>query len=244
MAPLRALQRRSEGLPRRAATIAGLILVAGCRPHPVAVPPAPISAPSEVSPEIPRKKSHLPPGTVLARTLADLTPEADPGPKALLSLGISAAAPKNSPPTTEFPVAIVRRHEGSETSLSLLTGGEAIEREIYDVRDGHFRVVAAGEGTFAPPLELLRPPVAEGPAGTWKGSLVYAGISREAHASVEAHRDGKDVRIDVALLVATDPGRPPLRRNLTFWFRKGRGVVRRSFAEVSSRRPPEEPWQP
>lgn len=187
------------------------------------------------------KRASSSSGGALAVSSATLMPQASPGEAATLRLG---AATGKGAAATEFPVTLRSRREGSASTLELVTGGETLERETYEARAEAFRVVAAGDDSFAPPLDLLRYPVREGDVWEWQGKVIYAGVSREAHAKVKVAKEGEEIRSDVALSVAADPGRPELQRRLTFWFRRGKGVVRRSFGDVSSRYPTGEAWRP
>ena len=181
---------------------------------------------------------------VLATSPAALAPDASPGTTATLRLGAPPTDKRGALSTTEFEVTVAREAHGSDVSFRLLSGGEALEREVYESRPSAFRIVSAADDTFAPPLDLLRYPAREGDAWNWKGKAVYAGVSRDARADVRVSSQGGDVRSDVTLFVDTDSGRPPIRRDLVFWFRKGKGVVARSFGETSSRRPVGEAWRP
>lgn len=174
-------------------------------------------------------------GAVLAASAAELRPDASPGTAASLRLGTGDGG---------FEVALRESRKGPELALEMLSGGETLEREVYRSEGGAFGVARAGDDAFRPAIDLLRFPLREGDAWAWKGKVAYAGASRVAHAEVAVVRDGQDVRSDVALFVANDPGRPELKRSLSFWFRKGRGGVGRRFGDVSSRFPQGEPWRP
>ena len=171
-------------------------------------------------------------------------PDASPGGRAVLRLGTPPTSRRATVPATEFDVEVVRAQDGRDSVLRLLVGHEPLEREVYESRADAFRVVTAGDDGFAPPLDLLRYPARDGASWAWEGKVVYAGISREASARVTVGRDGDDLRSDVALSIRADQGRTPLERRLSFGFRKGHGVVRRAFGDVSSRRPVGEPWRP
>lgn len=173
-----------------------------------------------------------------------LAPDASPGERATLRLGAPPDAKRVAVPGTEFEVQVNRAQQGHDTVLRLSIDREALEREVYESRTEAFRVVAAGDDAFAPPLDLLRYPVREGASWDWEGKVVYAGISRAAQAVVTVSRDGEELRSDVKLSLVADEGRPSLKRTFSFGFRKGHGVVRRAFGDVSARRPVGEPWRP
>ena len=74
--------------------------------------------------------------------------------------------------------------------------------------------------------------------------MTYAGTPRDARADVVVAQAGEEILSEVTLFVATDVGRPELKRSLKFWFRKGQGVARRAFGDVSARFPQGETWPP
>ena len=211
------------------------VVLLGCAPKRAAL--------RTISPPPPSKPRSPANGTLLSSSLADLAPGASPGERANLRLGAPPKDGRNAPTAMEFEVAIRRKTEGDETALRLLAEKETIERENYESLPESFRLVSTGEDAFVPPLDAIRFPARQGDAWSWKGRVVYAGISRAARAEVALSRDGGDVRSEVALVVAA-PGGPERHRTLVFFFRKGQGVVARSFGDVSARWPLEESWRP
>lgn len=181
---------------------------------------------------------------MLFDSASTLRPDASPGEKATLRLGAPPTDKRAALSAMEFEVGLRGGAHGAETFLTLSSGGEILEREAYESKPEAFRVVSTPDDAFAPPLDLLHYPVRDGATWNWEGKVVYAGISRDAHADVAISRDGDDVRSGVALFVEADAGRPEIKRNLAFWFRKGKGVIARAFGDASSRRPVGEPWRP
>ena len=181
---------------------------------------------------------------VLAPSPAILAPDASPGLKATLRLGSPPTDKKGSTTAMEFETTVERHAQGAEIAYKLLSGGEVLERETYESKPDAFRIVSTADEAFSPPLDLLRYPVREGAAWNWEGKVVYGGISRDGQADVTISSDGGDVRSVVALAIEAEGSGPEIRRKLVFWFRKGQGVVARSFGEASSRRPVGEPWRP
>lgn len=175
-------------------------------------------------------------GEELAASAAVLKPGASPGATATLRLGSSL--------TTEFEVTLRQHTAGPEVVLELMSGGETLEREVYDAQAQAFRLVAAADDGFAPPIEIVRYPAHDGDVWDWKGKVVYAGSTHDANATITLSKDGEAIRSVVDLKVSADEGRPDLERSMKFWFEPGKGVVRRAFGDVSSRRPSGEPWRP
>lgn len=183
-----------------------------------------------------RPKASVP--ALYAASAAELRPEAAPPAAATLRLGA-----KGNVTPVEFDATLSRSNVPPEVTLSLRTNGETLEREVYESSSGAFRAVGVGDDGFAPSLDLVRYPARDGDAWGWRGRLTYAGASRPADASVSLTRDGGDLRSDVRLHVSADPRLPRIERRLSFWFRKGGGVVGRSSGDVS-RRPKGEAWRP
>lgn len=187
------------------------------------------------------------PAEVLVESAKTFVPEANPGSAATLRLGPRPRAdgkPVKGMVATEFDVSLERSQVGREVTLLLRTQGETIEREIYEIGDSSFRVLRAGDDAFVPGIDLLHFPTRNGDIWSWQGKVLYAGISRPAHAEVSISKEGADVRSGVRLFMGVDANRPEVERNLTFWLRQSKGVIQRSFSDVSSRRPTEEPWHP
>ena len=201
-----------------------VLLALGCAPHP-AVKRA----------GLPRPRPRVPDGTPLAATAAELAPDALPGARATLRLGGAVRGYA----AMEMEVALLRGTEGGNVVVKLLAHGEAVERETYAPSPTAFRAVAVADQAFSPPLDLVRFPARAGDAWDWTGEATYAGKARAARARAALSGEGGEVRCDVALMVEG-----MTEQRLSFGFRKGRGVVRREFGDVSARRPAGEPWRP
>lgn len=177
-------------------------------------------------------------GVTLAESAAILKPDAAPGERAVLRLGEE----KSSVQPTQFEVVVNASRSGAELTLTLNAQGETIERERYDANAERFRVLEAADNTFAPPIGLLRYPVKDGSESEWRGKVVYAGISRPAHAKIDVAKDGDDIKAAIKLSIEADPGRREVEQNLEFWIGPGKGVIRRSFGDTSVRYPVGESW--
>lgn len=184
-------------------------------------------------------------GAFASLSSAGLQPDANPGAKAVLRLGAGdpKKPAKGAIASTEFEVGLVHKKQGSEVTIALQVLGENLEREVYETSPEAFRILTTTEDSFAPGIDLIHFPAKPGESWDWDGKVVYAGVSRPAKAQITLSQDGKDLLSDVRLRISADPGRPELQRQLRFWFSKGKGVVRRAFGEVSSRRPAGEEWQ-
>lgn len=181
-------------------------------------------------------------GAVAFAAFGDLKPDAAPGEQARLIFG----SPKGEKGalSTEFDVTV--RHEAHDktVSIDLETQGETVERELYETSSDAFRLVSTSEDSFAPGIDLLHFPAKEADEWSWDGKVSYGGISRPAQATIKVKKEGSGLVSEVALKIQADAGRPDLDRTLKFWFEKDKGVVRRSFGEVSIRQPVGDSWQP
>lgn len=182
-------------------------------------------------------------GPVLFETFHDLQPAASPGEKAVLRLGDGKTG-KGTVAQTQFEVTLRYEKKAEGVSIELFTQGESIERELYEATPNAFRILSASEDTFSPGIDLVRFPAHDGQDWEWNGKVIYAGISRPAQAKVHLKKEGTGLSSEVALKIQADPGRPDLQRRLRFSFEKDKGVVRRSFGDVSTRLPVGGTWLP
>lgn len=187
--------------------------------------------------------SSSPKGPVVFAAVQDLRPGGSPGKNAILRLGDGKTG-KGTVAPTEFPVTLRYEKKGESVSIELLTQGESIERELYEATPTAFRILAATEDTFAPGIDIVRFPAHDGQDWEWNGKVIYAGISRPAQAKVHLKKEQPGLACEVNLKIQADPGRPDLLRRLRFWFEKDKGVVRRSFGDVSTRLPVGDTWLP
>ena len=167
-------------------------------------------------------------------TTESIRPELAPAPKALLRLaGVKVPV--------EVKYAVVK----NQVNVQLFAHGEVFEKEGYITDPEAFRLQEAADGTYAPPLDLLRFPMHVGDKWSWSGRMVTGGISRPTKATVTTSTGkvyagalGMDaVQVNVDLEIYADPGRSPSKRKLSFWFVPQKGLVRREFGTESIREP-------
>ncbi len=182
-------------------------------------------------------------GPVVFESFRDLQPSANPGEKATLRLGDGKTG-KGTVAPSEFGVTLRYEKKAETVSIELLTQGESIERELYEATPSTFRILSASEDAFSPGIDLVRFPAHDGQDWEWNGKVIYAGISRPAQAKIHVKKEEPGLVCEVNLKIQADPGRPDLQRRLRFWFEKDKGVVRRSFGDVSTRLPVGDTWLP
>jgi hypothetical protein len=75
--------------------------------------------------------------------------------------------------------------------------------------------------------------------------MTSAEIGRQATATITAGNEtlyikglaADTIKVVVDLNLDADPNRPPLKRQLVFWFQKGHGLIKREFGSASIRQP-------
>jgi hypothetical protein len=135
---------------------------------------------------------------------------------------------------------------GSTLRFDLVAHGEVFETEEYEDGPRQFSLLYSGEERYNPPLPLLQFPFGFGDKWDWNGSMTSGGIPRKASATVITASDRlyygnqshETVRVSVGISLSANPGSPPLRRDLTFWFEPQSGIVKRQFGSASIRQPP------
>ena len=172
-------------------------------------------------------------GNTLFQTSADLKPDANPGPKAVLRLL-----------TTDIPVEVSQEVESNDVTLELIAKGEEIEVEKYRSTIEKFELVQAASESFEPPLTLLKFPLEDGAKYSWEGQLKMGEIGPEATAKITVAKDSLNEKgySGAAVLsrveLSFDGGAPTKAvRTLKFWFVEGKGVLKREFDKGSARLP-------
>jgi hypothetical protein len=166
----------------------------------------------------------------------DLQPDAAPGDEAELVLA-----------GTRLPVELRHSQQAEMLTLELLAHGELLEREVYRSLPEEFGLVEASKERYDPPLPLLRFPLQIGETWEWSGTMEMAASPRPVTATVATASDKlylgeaptEAVKVSVHLAIDAGPNLPPAKRELTFWFAPGRGLVRREFGAASHREPPQ-----
>jgi len=171
-------------------------------------------------------------GTGIAiNSSADLQPDADPGPAKIVYAG------------TVIPVQTKRRNEDGDYVMDFWYQGTIMETEKYRSTPTEFDLVNAAGEDYSPPLPLLYFPMNAGDSWKWSGQMVISPTSHNATAVVSTREDEINVgTMAHALVVEVDLSidngtTSPATRKLTFWFVKGKGVVKREFGASTSRIP-------
>ncbi|HVL39777.1 MAG TPA: hypothetical protein VM328_10355 [Fimbriimonadaceae bacterium] len=144
---------------------------------------------------------------------------------------------------TSIPVHVDQKVQEDLVTLVMKAQKEVIEVEQYRCGSESFALRKAAGEVFEPGLPLLRYPVASGERWSWEGHMTNGSLRQPARAEVLARSEkiylGRDpwesVKVVVDLEVQADTG--TTRRELSFWFVPGKGIVKRSFGPGSARLP-------
>ncbi len=166
-------------------------------------------------------------------TAVELLPDALYQPQATLNYG-----------GTPVLVEMKREAAGQEVRFLLSAHGEVLETEVYRSSTSEFSLISIDE-RFEPPLPLLMFPMTLGKPWEWAGELVAGGVRHGAKATISPSTEqlfltktgGVDtVKIDVDLKIDSKTS-TPAKRHLTFWFARGKGIVKREIGTATSREP-------
>lgn len=197
------------------------VALAGCVPEKVSSAKEPANDPVETI-----RKSELDPGAL-------------PYERANLIMG-----------GISIPVDVDRQVKGSEVTIRLLSEGDSLEYEVYELDGSGFRFRTVGirkdDGEqFEPAIPVLRFPVEVGESWTWAGKLVTVASKKgtPATATVSLSKDTLNLaagRADTVLstvVVELDTGAPQkAKREFKFWFSPN-GILKRDFQASSTREP-------
>lgn len=139
----------------------------------------------------------------------------------------------------EIPVTVKSEMIGKLLSVRIYADNTELEHEGYRVEPDAFLLIQAGGETFDPPLPVLKFPLKIGDGWSWTGTLRAGEATSAAEAKVMTIRESlftppsEALRVNVELTLRRGVGS---KRNLSFWFLEGRGLVQREFG-ASIRRP-------
>ena len=123
------------------------------------------------------------------------------------------------------------------------SNGVMLDSEKYQIQPSSFNLVNAAGEDYVQPIPLLKFPMNVGDSWKWSGQMVTGPVARKADAVVTTSDDKVDMGSPAdALLVEVDlsmysGASEPATRRLSFWFVKGKGLVKRDFAGSTSRAP-------
>lgn len=145
---------------------------------------------------------------------------------------------------TPIAVKMTRQANGQEVRFSLSAHDEVLETEVYLSTTSEFALISIDE-RFEPPLTLLKFPMTIGEPWAWTGELVAGGVRHRAKATITPSieqlfltKTGGVDTVKVQIELQIDSKTPnPAKRPLTFWFARGKGIVKREVGTATSREP-------
>lgn len=151
-----------------------------------------------------------------------------------------------------LPVEVSRETNGDEVVFNLVAHGQVLDSETYALgqddkgRPATFSFVSTNDLRFDPPIELLRFPFRVGAkVPQWKGQVREGDQPHNAWAILSSKEETTNLRapysdtlrVDVQLEIETRP--ETTKRELTFWFVAGKGIVKRQLGPIYARQPAE-----
>lgn len=139
------------------------------------------------------------------------------------------------------------KHEAADkgfTLTSLMEDGQAYEREEYEADDSSLKFKGTDIESFDPAIPLLTLPFHAPDQWTWSGKMTLAGKTFVASAVAASVKEtlnaagGPYETVKVTLDLSFKGS--ATKRKLTFWLSKDAGIVKRDFAQSSTRQPASE----
>lgn len=139
------------------------------------------------------------------------------------------------------------KHEAAPkgfTLTSLMEDGQAYEIESYESDDASLKFKGTDTESFDPAIPLLTLPFHAPDQWTWSGKMTLAGKTFVASATVSSVKEtlnaagGPYETVKVTLDLSFKGTQA--KRKLTFWLSKEGGIVKRDFAQSSTRQPASE----
>jgi len=167
--------------------------------------------------------------------MSDVAPTTAPGTQAELDLA-----------GTAYPVGLKTTDKDGRLQIDLVSHDEVFEVERYAYDEESFSLMEAAEEHYSPPLPLLSFPIHTDDPGSWSGTMTTGPIARPATAKISTSIEHTYIggtsedtlKVVVDLDLVADQNRAPLKRQLVFWFEKGRGLIKREFGSADVRQPP------
>lgn len=167
---------------------------------------------------------------------------------------IAEFAPTSKPPIdgtlqlpgANIPVAVESTRQGEFFTIQVTAYGEVLETERYRLHDGQFALTEALGETYSPEAPLLGKGTNSDTVWKWSGKIRSGGIDRKAAGEIF----GKEIALElvgykgpgrlVTMDLEIESGERVLaERRLSFFFAKGKGLLKREFGQASTRMPAE-----
>jgi hypothetical protein len=126
------------------------------------------------------------------------------------------------------------KREGTVVRFQATSDGNIVDEEIYDVQENTILLKAAAGENFEPPVTLIKFPLSVGDQYKWKGKLKCEIEHINANAIITTStdfvqcKDKCDDAIKAEMNLKFGEG---ANRKLSFWFVKGKGIVRTEMSK-------------
>lgn len=144
------------------------------------------------------------------------------------------------------PVDIVRTQKNREITFDLRAYDETIDTEVYESSPDAFSLKQLGMETFEPAVPLLKSALKTGDKWDWAGTITGGPVHR-AEGTITTLGDilkepggtsEPAVKCQVEFRLDNET-KTPAKRSFTFWFVKGKGILKREAVSGSTRQLPE-----
>ncbi len=148
---------------------------------------------------------------------------------------------------TRIPVKLSLKRNGTELHFLLWASEQQVEEEVYDLTPAQLALINASGEAFSPPIPLLMFPLSPGREWDWSGTMMSGPTKRLATGTIQTQAANLNIvggpyeTVLVKLKLSMDGGgATPAERELSFWFARGAGLVKREFGSSSTREPASE----
>lgn len=145
---------------------------------------------------------------------------------------------------TPVPVSVEFILTANGFRLVSMVEGRPYEEENYLADATSLRFTGTDVEAFSPAIPLVAQPFEVPGDWTWAGTMKFAGKTFKASADLKSSKETlnlpggpyESVRVDVDLSMQ-DPGGSIGKRKLSFWLTDEDGIIKREFAQSSTRQP-------
>ncbi len=145
---------------------------------------------------------------------------------------------------TPVPVLVEAKTTSNGFNIISKVEGSPYEEEMYLADDTSLRFAGTDVESFTPAIPLIAQPFEVPGEWTWAGTMKFAGKEFKASADLKSSKETLNLpggpydsfRIDAELSMQ-DPGGSIGKRKLSFWLTEQEGIIKREFAQSSTRLP-------
>ena len=145
---------------------------------------------------------------------------------------------------TPVPVMVEAKQTSGGFTIISKVEGSPYEEEKYLADAASLRFAGTDVESFTPPIPLIAQPFEVPGEWTWAGTMKFAGKEFKASADLKSTKetlnlpggpyDAFKIEADLSM---QDPGGSIGKRKLSFWMTEQEGIIKREFAQSSTRQP-------